>query len=90
MHSKSLPASQILSRAVRTLTNSTSHKHISFQHRTMASGTPSETAQAQAAADAKAPSFSSLGIKHTDIKTASGVNLSDQQKVIVGSVLDVR
>lgn len=56
----------------------------------MASGPPSETAKAQAAADSNAPSFSSLGIKHTDIKTAAGVNLSDQQKVIVGSVLDVR
>lgn len=56
----------------------------------MSSGVPSETAQAQAAADSKAPSFASLGIKNTDIKTATGVTLSDQQKVIVGSVLDVR
>lgn len=56
----------------------------------MASGTPSDTAKAQAAADADAPSLSSLGIQHTDIKTAAGVTLSDQQKVVVGSVLDVR
>jgi len=34
------------------------------------------------------PSASDLGIE-SDIKTATGVSLSSQQKVIVGSVLDV-
>lgn len=56
----------------------------------MSAGTPSGTAQAQASADANAPSFSSIGIKRTNIETAPGVNLSEQQKVLVGSVLDVR
>jgi hypothetical protein len=56
----------------------------------MSTGNPSGTAQAQASADASAPSFSSIGIKRTDIQTAPGVNLSEQQKVLVGSVLDVR
>jgi hypothetical protein len=35
------------------------------------------------------PSTSELGIENTNIKTATGVELNDQQKVIVGSVLDV-
>ncbi len=30
-----------------------------------------------------------LGIENTNIKTAPGVELSSEQKVIVGSVLDV-
>ncbi|KAJ0123885.1 hypothetical protein J7T55_012356 [Diaporthe amygdali] len=55
----------------------------------MSTGTPSGTAQAQATADANAPSFSSIGIKRTNIESAPGVNLSEQQKVIVGSVLDL-
>lgn len=55
----------------------------------MSTSNPSETAQAQAKADASAPSFSSIGIKRTNIETAPGVNLSEQQKVLVGSVLDV-
>lgn len=55
----------------------------------MSTGAPSGTAQVQAAADASAPSFSSIGIKNTNIETAPGVNLSEQQKVLVGSVLDV-
>ncbi|KAH8779781.1 hypothetical protein F5883DRAFT_626161 [Diaporthe sp. PMI_573] len=55
----------------------------------MSTGNPSGTAQAQASADASAPSFSSIGIKRTDIQTAPGVNLSEQQKVLVGSVLDL-
>ncbi|KAL1863024.1 hypothetical protein Daus18300_008180 [Diaporthe australafricana] len=55
----------------------------------MSTGTPSGTAQAQASADASAPSFSSIGIKRTNIESAPGVNLSEQQKVLVGSVLDL-
>ncbi|WDK23624.1 hypothetical protein CGRA01v4_14916 [Colletotrichum graminicola] len=57
--------------------------------RNMASGTPSETAKAQASADANAPSFESIGIKNNDIVQKSGVSLSQQQKVLVGSVLDL-
>lgn len=60
-----------------------------FATRKMSSGTPSATAQAQKDADMKAPSTSDLGIENTDIKTAAGVDLSQNQKVIVGSVLDV-
>jgi hypothetical protein len=56
----------------------------------MASGTPSTTAQAQSAADANAPSFASLGIEHTTINEKAGVSLSSQQKLLVGSVLDVQ
>ena len=35
------------------------------------------------------PSFESLRIKNSNINTAPGVQLSDRQKVVVGSVLDV-
>lgn len=58
-------------------------------------GTPSATAQAQAdeqassGAPASSHSFSSLDIKNTNIQTAPGVDLSEQQKVTIGSVLDV-
>ncbi|KAI8261572.1 hypothetical protein K4K53_000568 [Colletotrichum sp. SAR 10_77] len=55
----------------------------------MSTGTPSETAKAQASASANAPSFESIGIKNKDIIQKSGVSLSDQQKVLVGSVLDL-
>ncbi|KAB8291188.1 hypothetical protein EYC80_009876 [Monilinia laxa] len=34
-------------------------------------------------------SFADLGIENTNIKTAVGVNLSENQKVLVGSVLDL-
>ncbi|KAK1460790.1 hypothetical protein CMEL01_15087, partial [Colletotrichum melonis] len=57
--------------------------------RNMASGTPSETAKVQATADASAPTFESVGIKNSDIAQKSGVSLSQQQKVLVGSVLDL-
>ena len=33
--------------------------------------------------------MSDLNIENTNIKTASGVSLDDQQKTLVGSVLDV-
>ncbi|KAJ3953307.1 hypothetical protein N0V92_010222 [Colletotrichum tropicale] len=55
----------------------------------MSTGTPSETAKAQASASANAPSFESIGIKNKDIVQKSGISLSEQQKVLVGSVLDV-
>ncbi|KAF9871967.1 hypothetical protein CkaCkLH20_10599 [Colletotrichum karsti] len=57
--------------------------------RNMSAGTPSETAKAQASASDNAPSFESIGIKNTDIVQKSGVSLSQQQKVLVGSVLDL-
>ncbi|TDZ27717.1 hypothetical protein C8035_v009476 [Colletotrichum spinosum] len=57
--------------------------------RNMASGTPSETAKAQASSGSDAPSFESIGVKNTDIVQKSGVSLSSQQKVLVGSVLDL-
>lgn len=63
--------------------------NVPLSSRIMSTSIPSETAQAQASADASAPSFSSIGIKRTNIETAPGVSLSEQQKVLVGSVLDV-
>lgn len=36
------------------------------------------------------PTFASIGVKNTKINTAPGVELTDQQRVLVGSVLDVR
>ncbi|KAH6697337.1 hypothetical protein F5X68DRAFT_272304 [Plectosphaerella plurivora] len=57
--------------------------------RNMPAGTPSESAKAQKAADANAPSFDSIGVKNSSINQKSGVSLSDQQKLIVGSVLDL-
>jgi len=56
----------------------------------MAAGNPSTSAQAQATTNASEPSFSSLGIKNTAVNELPGVRLSSQQKVLVGSVLDVR
>lgn len=51
---------------------------------------PSETAQAQVQSNAgNSESFSSLGIRNNNINEAEGVKLSEKQKVIVGSVLDV-
>jgi hypothetical protein len=58
----------------------------------MSTGTPSSTAQAQKSAEMSTSASSSgsdLGIESTDIKTATGVSLSPQQRVLVGSVLDV-
>lgn len=58
-------------------------------------GTPSATAQAQAGtqgssgAPAGSHTFSSLDIKNTTINTAPGVELTEKQKVTIGSVLDV-
>jgi hypothetical protein len=57
----------------------------------MSADTPSETAQAQKSANMiTSTNASDLGIESTDIKTATGVSLGGQQKLIVGSVLDVR
>jgi hypothetical protein len=70
--------------------NFTKSRVASIKTRNMSSGVPSQTAQAQKATDTNAPSMSELGIENQNIKTDSGVDLSAQQKVIVGSVLDVR
>ena len=54
----------------------------------MSMGQPSDTAKVQ---DNASPSgsFSSYNIKNSSINSASGVSLSEQQKLLVGSVLDV-
>ncbi|PMD22283.1 hypothetical protein NA56DRAFT_570782 [Hyaloscypha hepaticicola] len=57
----------------------------------MSTGVPSETAQIQQKynmSTSSTPSASDLGIE-SNINTATGVSLSSQQKVIVGSVLDL-
>jgi hypothetical protein len=60
----------------------------------MSTGVPSTTAQnqktAQMSTSTSIPSESSLGIESTNIQTAPGVELNPQQRIIVGSVLDVR
>jgi len=56
----------------------------------MSAGIPSETSQVQKSAEMSTSSSSSdLGIESTNIQTASGVSLNTQQKMIVGSVLDL-
>ncbi|RDW89236.1 hypothetical protein BP6252_01268 [Coleophoma cylindrospora] len=55
----------------------------------MSSGNPSETAGLQKQAENSGPSMSELGIENTNINTATGVNLSPRQKVLVGSILDL-
>ena len=54
----------------------------------MSTGVPSQTAQAQKSAEMSTTSSSDLGIEST-VNIATGVSLSSQQKLIVGSVLDV-
>ncbi|KAH8757160.1 hypothetical protein F5882DRAFT_307297 [Hyaloscypha sp. PMI_1271] len=58
----------------------------------MSTGTPSSTAQVQKSAEMSTSASlngSDLGIESTDIKTATGVSLSPQQRALVGSVLDL-
>lgn len=60
----------------------------------MTAETPSATAKMQTQATSTAlssdqPSFESVGVKHTSINQAPGVNLSPHQKLVVGSVLDL-
>ncbi|ETS81684.1 hypothetical protein PFICI_06686 [Pestalotiopsis fici W106-1] len=55
----------------------------------MASGVPSESAKIQEQANASSATFASHNIRNTNINTAPGVDLSDQQKVLVGSILDL-
>jgi hypothetical protein len=59
----------------------------------MSTGIPSKTAQVQKSANMSSStntdlSANDLGIE-SRVQTASGVQLSSQQKVLVGSVLDV-
>ncbi|KAI2615307.1 hypothetical protein GGR54DRAFT_642327 [Hypoxylon sp. NC1633] len=58
---------------------------------TTTTGTPSATAKAQAqtSREAALPPFESYGIRNTRINEDSGVNLSSDQKLLVGSVLDL-
>ena len=60
----------------------------SITYSAMSMGQPSDTAKVQ---DNASPSgsFSSYNIKNSSINSASGVSLSEQQKLLVGSVLDV-
>ncbi|KAM7192076.1 hypothetical protein V8F20_009052 [Naviculisporaceae sp. PSN 640] len=60
----------------------------------MNTGTPSTSAKMQTQATSTGsssdqPSFESVGIKHTSINQAPGVNLSPHQKLVVGSILDL-
>jgi hypothetical protein len=56
----------------------------------MSTGIPSEIAHMQSQSQQTAGGLSNdLGIENTNIKTAPGIELSSEQKVIVGSVLDV-
>jgi len=83
----------LLSTTLRTL-KSSPKQTLAFYNLRMA-GVPSETAQIQKQANMSTSSTSlSAKAKELDIKSqvnvAQGVTLSDDQKVIVGSVLDVR
>lgn len=56
----------------------------------MAAESPIAGNQAQSpAGPADVPTFSQLGVKHSNINCATGVELSERQKICVGSVLDV-
>ncbi|KAI0018013.1 hypothetical protein F4780DRAFT_781717 [Xylariomycetidae sp. FL0641] len=57
----------------------------------MATGAPSQTAEAHASAanSGGTPSPESLGIRNTQVREGAGVKLSPQQKTLVGSVLDL-
>lgn len=52
--------------------------------RKMSTGIPS------GAAAELSPTNESIGVKHTAVNTVPGVSLTPHQKVLVGSVLDVR
>ncbi|KAL3427776.1 hypothetical protein PVAG01_01285 [Phlyctema vagabunda] len=79
-----------LSSSLRTCTN-TYKPSISSSRplRAMSTGVPSSTAGLQKQADQKTPSMSDLEIENTNINTSTGVSLSEQQKVYVGSILDL-
>lgn len=72
---------------------STTHLHAPFSTSTarhmMASNTPQAPAQPGQSTANQALSFTSVGVKNTDINAAAGINLNDQQKLAVGTVLDV-
>ncbi|KAI1073535.1 hypothetical protein F5B20DRAFT_501266 [Whalleya microplaca] len=52
-------------------------------------GTPSQAAHAQAKTQMPSPSFESYHIRNSNINEGSGVKLSPQQRLLVGSVLDL-
>ncbi|TPX11274.1 uncharacterized protein E0L32_001092 [Thyridium curvatum] len=56
--------------------------HTQIQRRAMAAGVPSESALEQASPSQSA-SFSSLGIKNTSINEAAGVQLTEDQRVLL-------
>lgn len=72
---------------VRTASRASQKTFANALTRTMATGVPSATAQAQEKANASAASFN---IKNTNIHEGSGVKLNEHQRLLVGSVLDVR
>jgi hypothetical protein len=81
----------LLPTSSRKIISACSRKPIPRLFPVMSTGVPSETAQIQQQSNmstSSTPSASDLGIE-SDIKTATGVSLSSQQKVIVGSILDV-
>ena len=55
----------------------------------MATNIPSESAMWQAKEEAEQPPFASYNIRRQAINEGPGVHLTANQKLIVGSVLDV-
>lgn len=74
--------------AVRTASRASSQQKplVTAFTRTMATGAPSATAQAQEKADTSAASFN---IKNTNVREGNGVKLDEHQRLLVGSVLDL-
>jgi hypothetical protein len=56
----------------------------------MSTGVPSETVKEEAGAGGQSSPFAALDIEIANINTAPGVQLSESQKLLVGSVLNVR
>jgi len=83
----SIFATSTLRTCTRTKSPNALLSAVSF--RNMSTGVPSSTAQAQQASNASDPTSNELGIENTNVKAAAGVDLSAQQKLLVGSVLDV-
>ncbi|ORY55685.1 uncharacterized protein BCR38DRAFT_452132 [Pseudomassariella vexata] len=82
-------ASALRSTGRSTSTFRTLFGFIQQKVRIMATGTPSASAQAQQNADATSATLSSYDIKNKPINEAPGVKLSESQKVVVGSILDL-
>jgi len=80
-----------LSSSIRTCTATSAKTAPIYSFpRNISTGIPSETAhmQSQSQQTAGGPS-NDLGIENTNIRTTSGVELSSEQKVIIGSIPDV-